>query len=246
MDSLAFLVVALISGAIAGTFLGLLNLVVVEPYLDEAIGIEVQNAIADGEEVNNEELVDYRIWQKGGQIAGGTVLGMSFGALLGIVFAFARNKVIVSTNNSEIKNVLFIAGILWLVLFFIPALKYPANPPTVGDPNTINERQILYVSFILISGFVALGSAITFKKLNTKISTKLLIASIIYGAIMTLTFVIMPSNPDEITAPMDLVNGFRIASMATMTVFWVILGVTFGIMWDKLKPHRQSPEFTTI
>ena len=38
MDSLSFLVVVLISGAIAGTILGLVNLVLVEPYLDKAIG----------------------------------------------------------------------------------------------------------------------------------------------------------------------------------------------------------------
>ena len=152
--------VALISGAIAGTTLGLVNLVVVEPYLDRAIGIEIQNAINEGEEVDMEELVDYRIWQKGGQIAAGTVLGMSFGALLGIVIAFARNKVIIISNNnrSNLKNIILIAGILWLVLFLIPSIKYPANPPTVGDPDTIYERQTLYISFILISGFVALLS----------------------------------------------------------------------------------------
>ena len=50
MDSLSFLIVSLISGAIAGTVLGLINLVIVEPYLDRAIGIEVQNAINAGEE----------------------------------------------------------------------------------------------------------------------------------------------------------------------------------------------------
>ena len=52
MDSLSFLVVALLSGAIAGTILGLVNLALVEPYLDKAIGIEVQNAISTGEEVD--------------------------------------------------------------------------------------------------------------------------------------------------------------------------------------------------
>ncbi len=46
MNSLSFLVVTVISGTIAGTILGLINLVLVEPYLDRAIGIEVQNSIA--------------------------------------------------------------------------------------------------------------------------------------------------------------------------------------------------------
>ena len=90
MDSLTFLVVSLLSGAIAGTILGLVNLALVEPYLDKAIQIEVQNGIKKGEQGDPVEHVSYRLWQKGGEIVAGTILGMSYGALLGIVFVFAR------------------------------------------------------------------------------------------------------------------------------------------------------------
>ena len=55
MDSLSFLVVTLISGAIAGTIFGLINLAIVEPYLDRAIEIEIQNTINATEKVNPEE-----------------------------------------------------------------------------------------------------------------------------------------------------------------------------------------------
>ncbi|HSF49663.1 MAG TPA: CbtA family protein, partial [Nitrososphaeraceae archaeon] len=137
MDSLSFLVVALISGAIAGTVFGLINLVLVEPYLDKAIGIEVQNSINADEEVNLEEHVSYRFWQKGGQVAAGTILGMTFGSLLGIVFVFGK-KII---SGSNIKKALVLSGVIWLVIFMIPAIKYPANPPTVGDADTIYYRQ---------------------------------------------------------------------------------------------------------
>jgi hypothetical protein len=34
---------------------------------------------------------------------------------------------------------------------------------------------------------------------------------------------------------MDKLNGFRIMSMLTITILWIILGITFGILWDKLK-----------
>ena len=54
-----------------------------------------------------------------------------------------------------------------------------------------------------------------------------------------------PPNPDMITAPADLVNGFRIMSMLTMTIFWIILGLTFGLIWEKLKPHETS-QFKTV
>jgi len=37
-----------------------------------------------------------------------------------------------------------------------------------------------------------------------------------YAAFIGIVFVLMPPNPDEITAPMDLVNGFR--AMLVVTV----------------------------
>ena len=240
MDSLSFLVVALISGAIAGTIFGLINLALVEPYLDRAIGIEVQNTVSAGEDVNPIEHVNYRFWQKGGEVAAGTIIGMSFGALLGIVFVFGR-KIIPGSN---IRKALVLSGVIWLVIFMIPAIKYPANPPTVGDPDTINYRQYLFISFILISGFTALGLSLLYTKMKAKSSLKFLTISIIYTIIMINAFIFVPPNPDEITASMDLVNGFRIMSMLTMTVFWVVLGITFGLIWDKLKPH-ETTQFKT-
>lgn len=241
MDSLSFLVVALISGAIAGTVFGLINLVLVEPYLDKAIGIEVQNSINAYEEVNLEEHVSYRFWQKGGQVAAGTILGMTFGSLLGIVFVFGK-KII---SGSNIKKALVLSGVIWLVIFIIPAIKYPANPPTVGDPDTIYYRQFLFISFILISGFTALGLSIIYTKIKSKVSIKFLTVSIIYTIVMIGVFIVTPPNPDMITAPTDLVNGFRIMSMLTMTIFWIILGLTFGLIWEKLKPHETS-QFKTV
>ena len=57
------------SGAIAGTILGVLNQALVEPYIDRAISIETQNDIKEGEVVYPVELQNYRLWQKAGEIA---------------------------------------------------------------------------------------------------------------------------------------------------------------------------------
>jgi len=241
LDSLSFLVVAVISGAIAGTIFGLVNLALVEPYLDRAIGIEVQKPVSAGEDVNPIDHVNYRFWQKGGEIVAGTILGMSFGALLGIVFLFGRKLI----PGSNIKKALVLSGVTWLVIFMIPALKYPANPPTVGNPDTINYRQYLFISFILISGFTALGLSIIYNKINLKSSFKLLAVSVIYTGIIVGAYIAIPPSPDKITAPTDLVNGFRIMSILTMTFFWVVLGITFGLVWDKLNPH-ETTHFKTV
>ena len=160
MKALIFIIITLVSGAIAGTLLGLINQIIVEPYIDKAVNIEVQNSIKEeGEAIDPNELVKYRIWQKGGEIVAGTILGISIAALFGIVFAYSRS----SLPGSKTKRRHLLGGIMWFVLFIIPALKYPANPLAVGDPETIYYRQTLYVTFIIISGFSALAVAFMYR-----------------------------------------------------------------------------------
>lgn len=43
-------------------------------------------------------------------------------------------------------------------------------------------------------------------------------------------FITMPNNPDQIFAPIELVEEFRLASGFTMSIFWLVLGITFGSM----------------
>ena len=49
MNAGYFIAIVLISGFTAGTIHGAVNLVIVEPYLDEAISIENRNLFASGE-----------------------------------------------------------------------------------------------------------------------------------------------------------------------------------------------------
>jgi len=52
----------------------------------------------------------------------------------------------------------------------------------------------------------------------------------------------MPPNPDEITAPMDLVNGFRAMSVVAVSVFWVSIAVIFGGLWRKFRPDAENQD----
>src|SRR5215218_1806081 len=235
MKTLTFIAITLFSGAIAGAILGIINQSIVEPFIEQAIDIENQNAIAAGELFNPSEYTAYRIWQRGGEIVAGTVLGLSIGSLFGIVFAYARSSVPGSNNK---KKGLIVAGIMWFALFLMPVLKYPANPPAVGDPETIYYRQFLYLTFLAISGFSALGLAFLYRKMGF-LHTKKAIIPVAYAAIMAGAYLAMPANPDPLNAPMDLVIGFRITSAITISLFWGLLGVIFGAFWDKLKPHES-------
>lgn len=236
MKSITFIAITLLSGAIAGTILGIINQVAVEPYIEQAIELEMQNTAQSGQVINPAEFAAYRFWQKGGEIVAGTILGLSIGSLYGIVFAYTRGSI--SGNNNK-KKALIVASIMWLVLFLMPALKYPPNPPAVGNPETIYDRQSLYVAFLAISGFSALGLAFLYRKIAS-LNTKKAIIPSAYAAIMAGAYLAMPANPDPINAPIDLVIGFRITSGITISMFWALLGVIFAAFWDKLNPDETA------
>ncbi|AFS80876.1 hypothetical protein NKOR_04950 [Candidatus Nitrosopumilus koreensis AR1] len=241
MKTSLFIIIVLISGAFAGLIHGTVNFAIVEPYLDQAIGIENQNLFASGEEEDTPEFwveyEGYRAWQKGGQILAGVILGVSVGSLFGIVFALSRNSL---PGNNDLKKSLVLAGIMWLTLYLIPFLKYPANPPTVGDGETVVLRAILYLSFIAISGFGAVGFYQLSKKLQ---NNKKILALFGYGIFITGVFFAMPENPDEITAPMTLVNEFRIMSVLGVTSFWVSIGVILGLFWNRFSTKKETTQY---
>jgi NhaP-type Na+/H+ or K+/H+ antiporter len=199
MKTLTFIAITLFSGAIAGTLLGLINQVVVEPCIVKAIGIQTQSAIDEGENTDPVQQAHYRMWQKGGEVVASTIYGISLSALFGIVFVFSRNSMPGSNNK---KKALVLIGIMFVVLFLIPSFKYPANPPGVGNPDTIYYRESLYVGFTAISGFSSLALALLYtiklvKNINrtSKSKENIIIPVLLYVVIMGTAFLLFPSNP---------------------------------------------------
>jgi len=243
LRTFTFITITLFSGAIAGALLGLINQGIVEPFIDKAIGIETQKQVNAGKIIDFAQQSQYRIYQKEGEIVAATVLGTSLASLFGVVFVYSRSSLAGSNNK---KKALILAGLMFFVLFLVPALKYPANPPAVGNPATIYYRESLFIGFIAVSGFSTLGLALLYRKLGKNQSKrKIGIPLIIYAAIMIGAYVIFPPNPDRITIPMDLIMSFRIASVFTTSIFWGLLGIIFGAFWDKFKPHEISKEITS-
>lgn len=242
MRTLYFLAIVLIAGLLAGLVHGLANIIMVEPYLDNAIGIENQRLFASGEAKDTpqfwQKFSDYRIWQKQGSIIAGAMLGVATGALFGLVFAYSRNML---PTQNNITKALVLAGIMWAILFFIPFLKYPANPPTVGDPSTIMLRTTLYVVFLALSGLGAFG----FSRLYKKMHSKRFLAFLGYAGFISVVFFVMPPYPDKITISMDLVNGFRTVSVITMTIYWIANAIILGFLWQKFQPHAPRQQEIT-
>ena len=237
MKTIVFISIVLVSGALAGLVHGTINFAIVEPYLDQAIGLENESLFASGEAEDTlefwAEYESYRIWQKSGQVLAGVILGLAMGSLFGIVFALSRNSL---PGKNDVSKSIILSGLMWLTLYLIPFLKYPANPPTVGDGETVVLRMVLYVSFIIISGI----GVVVFYKISKKLqNNKKYFAIIGYVGLMIIVFLVMPDNPDEITAPMNLVNEFRFVSVLGVSSFWITVGILLGLFWKKFDSPNQ-------
>ena len=233
MKTITFITIVLVSGAIAGFVHGTINFALVEPYLDQAIGLENESLFASGDAEDTlefwAEYESYRIWQKSGQVLAGVILGLAMGSLFGIVYALSRNSL---PGKTDVTKSVILAGIMWLTIYIIPFLKYPANPPTVGDGETVMLRAILYVSFIALSGI----GVVIFYKLSQKLqNNKKYFGLFGYVIFITILFFVMPENPDEITAPMNLVNEFRLMSVLGVSSFWLSVGLILGLFWKKFE-----------
>ena len=239
MKTLTFLIIVIVSGFLAGLVHSFLNIALVEPYLDNAIGIENQHLFAQGQAQNNpqfwKQFSDYRIWQKQGSIVAGVILGTATGALFGLVFAYSRNTL---PGQNDIKKALVLAAIMWAVLYFIPFLKYPANPPTVGEPDTIAFRTLTYVAFVALSSLGAFG----FSRIYKKLENKKFLAFLGYAVFISVVFFVMPQNSDPIKIPLELVNSFRTISAVTVTISWITNALILGWLWKKFQPDSVTTQ----
>ncbi len=226
--------VVLLSGIIAGSVQGVANFVLVEPVLDRAIEFENRALFDSGAEQDDVEFRmahdEYRLWQKGGQIVSSAILGMSVGSLYGLLFGYAKKSL---PGSHTIKKTLALAAIMWLILFLVPFVKYPANPPTVGDPDTIDERTALYVGLIAVSGLLTLGFYYVSGFLH---GGKKILMLAGFACILCTIVIMFPENPDDVSIPKNVLYDFRLASAISITIFWITIPFVFGGLWRKFLP----------
>jgi predicted cobalt transporter CbtA len=241
MKTIIFIIISLISGIMAGEIFAAINLFVVEPTTDKAIGYELQKDVIKGEQVNYDQVKSYRVWQKSGTFAAGAFIGMAYGGLMGIVYVFARKYLPFSDDR---KKAIILAALMYLSFYLVPFSKYPANPPAVGDPQTIGLRDHLYTTYQITSVIIALGMSILFFKFR-KVDKISYIIPAMYVVLIASMYLIWEPNPDKIEIPMIVVNTFRALTGTTMAVFFTLMGIFFGLLWSKFKPHESS-EITAI
>jgi hypothetical protein len=232
------LVVGLLAGLLAGGF----AFVVGEPQVDHAIALE--EAAAANESAGHHHAADApasaedaplvsRGGQKGGLFLALALYGAAVGGVFGLVYAGVRGRV---GMLSEPALAIALAGALFVAVVLVPFLKYPANPPAVGDPETIASRTTSYL-LMLVVGLVSLGTAAWAARSVRQDApgmARAIAATAGFLVPTVVAFLAMPTVDEVPTGfPASLLWDFRIAALGTQLVLWCGVGVVFAIMSER-------------
>ena len=238
--------IGLFAGLCAATFASITG----EPAVDAAIAIEEANAAAHPEEETGhdgeEEAVVSRSDQRGiGLFSAYALTGAAFGGLLALTTHGLRR------GRPEASRRVLVAGAILAGAFTVaPWLKYPPNPPAVGNPDTLAERQGWYVTLICVAALVGLGATILDRRLAAaRWPDHRRLAAVVAAVtgVMLAVYAVLPPAPDDIPVPAALVWRFRVASLGSNLLLWTIL--TLAVSWvlaeAQLRRNPPSPTSAT-
>lgn len=223
-----------VRGAVSGAAAGLLTSVAayffLEPTLDAAIALE---GPGDGSGPVGRET----------QKLLGMPLGFVFAGLaLGLLFAVAYR--VLPSQAEPWRRSLGLAAGGFAALALIPALRYPANPPGVGDPETIAGRTSGYLLAVALGVVVVSGSYAAARALRERgVAAPVRQSAVAVAAVLAVAvgFALLPDNTDPVGAPASLIWEFRVRSLGLLVLLYAALGAAFGALSLRAVPAGAAP-----
>lgn len=229
----------LAAGLLAGLLAGLFAYFVGEPLLDRAIAFEEASAGAHGHHAEEEEVFS-RATQKVGLFFATGLFGTTVGGIFGLVFAFFRGRL---TAEGDLRRSLYLTAALFAGTFAIPFLKYPANPPSVGDPSDIGARTAAYFTLVALSLLAVLAAWLAARLLRERGVEAPRRRGIVGAgllAVIAVLFLALPPGASAEGFPAGLLWGFRLSSFGTQLVFWAGLGALFGLLCERARRRGET------
>ncbi|WP_328491938.1 CbtA family protein [Streptomyces sp. NBC_00414] len=235
----------LVRGMLAGLAAGVLALAVAyflgEPNVDSAIGFEEARASGHEHEV---ELVSRSLQSTAGLATGVLIYGVAFGGITALVYCFALGRI---GRFGPRATALLLSGVALLTVYVVPFLKYPANPPAVGDPGTIGERTTLYLLMTVLSVLLAVAAVLVGKRLAPRLGTWYATVVAVLGFVVVIgsAYAFLPTvNEVPGDFPAALLWRFRLSALAMQITLWGAFGLVFGELAERLL-HPKPPTVST-
>ena len=222
---------SLLGGLAAGGVAAAFTFLVLEPTIKLALAIEDSRNAAEHAhgDLAHEAVLVARDWQQ----VGGVLAVLVSALLLSLVYSVVLTRFRRTWNLGELQGALLVALGCFAVFALAPGVKYPANPPAVGDPTTISERTTLYVGSIVLAALVAAAVLVvagTARRLEWSATRTCWTVAAVLAAGGILLFAGLPPSPDAIPADVGagLVWRFRLQSLGMLALLWATIGLVSG------------------
>ena len=239
MTARSFLVRGLLAGLVAGLLTFAVAYAVGEPQVETAIGLEESEGAPapthshdDGDTAahshdDGEAVVSRGVQRTWGLLTGSLAVGVALGGIVGLASAAAVGR-LGRLSPRQSTGVVALVGFVGFAL--VPFLKYPANPPAVGNADTIGARTEWYFVFVLVSLLAAVAATVLAGRVATHRGAYagLLAGGAAYLLVVVVVGTLMPTVNEVGDFPADTLWFFRRASLASLTTMWAVIGVVLA------------------
>jgi hypothetical protein len=249
----------LIRGMLAGLLAGILGFLfahqIGEPPVNAAIAFEEYVEYTVHNEAPEVELVSRPLQSSAGLGTGTLIYGAALGGMFALVFSVAYGRLgpLAARGTAAL-----LAGLGFTAVYLVPFLKYPANPPSIGDPDTIQYRTAAYLALILVSVVAMVFAVLLQRRLVERFGgwdasliaggAYVLIIALCYGFFPGINEVPQQALPNvldavtdaDVTFPPTVLWAFRISSLGLQAVMWSAIGLGFGALAQRqMEPTIQ-------
>ena len=198
--------------------------------IDQAIAFESAHT-APG--VQEPELVTRAVQSTLGLGTAVLVYGTAVGGFFALAYAFCYGRIAALGLRGTAT---LLAGLGFAAVYLVPMLKYPANPPAVGGPQTIGQRTTLYFLMVGISVAATIGAVLVARNLTARLGAwnAVLVAAGAFIAVIAVAMLLLPPV-NEVPADFSatVLWRFRLASVGTQLVLWTTIGLLFGALTER-------------
>ena len=192
--------------------------------------------------------------------------GLAMGCLFGVVYCLAYGRV---GRVSARRLSLLVAGAMFLALYLVPFLKYPANPPAVGNGDTIGQRAELYGVMVVACVVAAAGAVWLGQRLAVRLGSwnATLVAGLAFVVVVGVVGALLPplgslaanagasgpllsETPQPLRDPSgaivypgfdaDLLYWFRLYALGAQALLWAVIGVAFAPLAERVLGERRN------
>lgn len=211
--------------------------VLVSPLVDQAIGHE--GAHAHDEE---QEIFSRALQENVGAGVGTVMFAVVLGALFSVAVATLSMQMTRRGMRTDLRwpvSGLAVAG--FVAVNLVPAICFPANPPGVGNADTIGARTSAYLIILLASAALAIVAVALAVRLSPRLGSWSSVAVAGWGYLAGVTAVaLMLPRFDEVSDhfPAALLADFRMNSLLTQALMWLVLGTVFAALLPRVLSPR--------